>query len=248
MVIVELFLILLAVFILPFMIKKVEEELEIFLFLMGVLAVTVTKQWSLHLIEEGLIEPIKITLAVLIAGFLFNKFQQQIAHNIKKIVNLLGLPLFIFFFVIVLGLFSSVITAIIASLLLVEVISHLKFDRKSEIRLVVLSCYSIGFGAALTPIGEPLATIAIAKLKGEPYNADFFFLFKHLGIYIIPAVISIGLISALWIPKDIKEATGLKEERKEDTKSILIRAGKVYLFVMALVFLGKGFKIIIDMY
>ncbi len=248
MVIAELILILLAVFILPFLIKKVEEELEIFLFIMGVLSVTITKQWSLHLIEEALIEPVKITLAVLIAGFIFNKFQQEIAHRIKKLVAFMGLPLFVFIFVFVVGLLSSVITAIIAALVLVEVVSHLKLDRKTEIKLVVLTCFSIGFGAALTPIGEPLATIAISKLKGEPYNAGFFFLLEHLGFYIIPALVVFGIIAIFWIAKNAKEATGLKEEKKEDARSILIRGGKVYLFVMALVFLGSGFKIIIDMY
>lgn len=248
MVIAELILILIAVFVLPFLIKKIEEELEIFLFVMGVLAVTVTKQWSLHLVEEALIEPIKITLAVLIAGFLFNRFQTTIARNIKKIVGLLGVPVFVFTFIVVLGLLSSVITAIIAALVLVEVISHLNLDRKSEIKIVVLTCFSIGFGAALTPIGEPLATIAISKLKGQPYQAGFFFLFEHLWYFIIPAILVIGIYSVFAVSKNVKESHGLKEEKKENVKSIIIRAGKVYLFVMALVFLGNGFKILIDLY
>jgi len=41
-----LIIILLVIFILPFLVKKIEEELEIFLFIMGILAVTITQQWS----------------------------------------------------------------------------------------------------------------------------------------------------------------------------------------------------------
>jgi len=243
-----LLIILVFVFVLPFVIKKVEEELEIFLFIMGILAVSITKQWSLHIIEEGLIEPIKITVAVLVAGFLFNRFQNLFAHQVNKILNKIGLSFFAFLLIIILGLLSSVITAIIASLILVEIISHLKLDKKSEIKLVILTCFSIGFGAALTPIGEPLATIAISKLKGEPYHADFFFLLRRLWFYIIPAVIAIAVISIFMMKNAKRNEPGLKEDTTENIKSIIIRGVKVYFFVMALVFLGKGFKPLIDMY
>lgn len=246
--IIGLFIILILVFVLPFIFKKVEEELEIFLFIMGVISVTITRQWDLHLITEGLIEPIKITLAVLIAGILFNKLQHLLAKSVNKIENKLGLSWFVFLLVIALGLLSSIITAIIASLVLVEVVSHLKLDRKSEIKLVILSCFSIGFGAALTPVGEPLATIAISKLKGEPYHADFFFLMRRLWFYIVPSVLAFGILAVLMLKKASKREPGLKEDKTEDTKSIIIRAVKVYFFIMALVFLGQGFKPIIDMY
>lgn len=245
--IIGLLVILFLVFVLPFSIKKIEEELELFLFIMGVIAVSITKQWEIHLIKEALVEPVKITVAVFIAGILFNLLQNLLANNVNKIVKLIGIKLFIFLIIILLGFSSSIITAIIASLILVEIISHLKLDRESELKLVIFTCYSIGFGAALTPIGEPLATIAISKLKGDPYHADFFFLFKRLWIYIIPAIIVIA-IYATFIIKDKRKEGGLKEKEKESIKSIFIRTVKVYFFIMALVFLGYGFKPLIDMY
>lgn len=245
--IIGLFIILLLVFLLPFLFKKIEEELEIFLFVMGVISLTVTARWDGHIIKEALLEPVKITLAVFFAGILFNYFQNQLANNVNKIVKRIGIKWFIFFIVILLGLSSSIITAIIASLVLVEIISHLKLDRKKEILVVVLACFSIGFGAALTPIGEPLATIAISKLKGEPFHADFFFLLKRLWYYILPAVFIFGIIAFWGVNKETKHE-GLKEKEKENIKSIFIRTAKVYLFVMALVFLGSGFKPMIDMY
>ncbi len=248
MVFAGLFLILATVLLAPFLIKKVEEELEIFLFVMGCAAVTITSQWSLHLIEEALLEPVKITLAVLAAGFLFHRFQRQITHNVNRFADAIGLKLFVFLAISVLGLLSSVITAIIAALVLVGIINCLILERKLELKIVVLACYSIGMGAALTPIGEPLSTIVIAKLKCDPYNAGFFFLFHHLWIFVIPGVAFFSLLGALLMPAKRLEGDTIGVCKDEKVKEVVIRAGKVYLFVMALIFLGKGFKPIIDAY
>jgi predicted cation transporter len=234
------------VFVLPFSVKKVEEELEIFLFVMGVAAVTVTGQWDLHLVQEALVEPVKITIAVFAAGMIFRLLQKPIAHNINRIERKLGLKLFVFLVVVSLGFLSSVITAIVAALVLVEITGNLKLDRKSEIKMVIIACFSIGFGAALTPIGEPLSTITISKLKGLPHHAGFFFLMKHMWYLIIPAVLAMGILSIFIVGAGRHEGAGLKDPKDEGIKEVLIRTGKIYLFVMALVFLGQGFKPIVD--
>jgi predicted cation transporter len=243
-----LLIILAIVLFAPFLIKKVEEELELFLFIMGSIAVTITSQWNVSLIGEALIEPVKITLAVFIAGFLFRIFQKRLAHNVNKIKDRIGVKLFAFLVIVMLGLLSSVITAIIAALVLVEIIACLSLDRKNEVFLVILACFSIGLGAALTPIGEPLSTIAIAKLRGAPYQAGFFFLFRHLWLYIIPGVIAFGILGLIIMPEKSQDSSGLKADIKESVKDIFIRTGKVYVFIMALIFLGKGFKPIVDIY
>jgi len=234
--------------ILPFTVKKVEEELELFLFIMGVLAVSVTSQWSLSIIEEALVEPIKITAAVLIAGLLFRELKVFIERYVNQTVKITGLRLFSFLLVFLLGLISSAITAIIAALVLVEAITHLKLDKKHETKLVILSCFSIGLGAALTPIGEPLSTIAIAKLKGAPYFAGFWFLAANLWLYVISSLLILGAIAAYISGTHLSKGSGLKVQSKETFKDILMRTGKIYLFVMALVFLGTGFKPLIDNY
>jgi predicted cation transporter len=241
-------IILVLVLILPFLLKKVEEELEIFLFIMGLVSVSITYQWSWHLVKESLLEPVKITVAVFLSGLLFKLIQNPLHKNLNIVVKKLGLKLFVFLLIVVLGMLSSIITAIISALILVEMINFLKLDKKTEIKIVVLTCFSIGLGAALTPIGEPLSTIAIAKLKDKPYNADFFFLTKTLGVYITSAIIILGIIGTKIIKKSKKSEHGLKENKLENFKDIFIRTLKVYLFVMALILLGTGFKPIIDMY
>lgn len=243
---IPLFGILTAVLSLPFLVKYVEENLEIFLFIMGVLAVSVTRQWEWALMEEALVEPIKITAAVLIAGFLFKFLRPAVRRAVDKSIAAIGVKAFAFAIVVLLGLISSVITAIIAALILVEVIDCMKLDRRDEIKIVVVSCFAIGMGAVLTPLGEPLATIAISKLKGEPYSADFWFLARNFWYYVLPGVLAFGAIAAIVVREFDSEATSLREDRAETIKDILFRTVKTYFFVMALVFLGTGFKPIID--
>jgi predicted cation transporter len=243
-----LFIILTAVLFAPFLIKKVEEDLEIFLFIMGCVAVTITSQWHMLLVKEALAEPVKITLAVFFAGLFFKILQRPIAHNVNKVADKYGIKLFAFLLIVILGLLSSVITAIIAALVLVEIVYFLGLRKKDEISLVILACFSIGLGAALTPIGEPLSTIATAKLKGAPYYANFFFLGRQLWLYIIPGILIFGILGVVFMPARREGKNVLELDKEENLKDILIRTAKVYLFVMALIFLGRGFKPIIDAY
>jgi predicted cation transporter len=149
-----------------------------------------------------------------------------------------------------LGLASSIISAIIAALLLVEFISVLPLHRHAKVNLTIIACFAIGLGAALTPLGEPLSTIAISKLSGAPYHADFLYLAKLLAFYVVPAVILLG-VAAIFLVHEAPEDTGeslAAEEEEEKLSEVLVRAGKVYVFVMALIFLGAGFKPLIDAY
>src|SRR5699024_2455470 len=144
--IIGLTIILLLVLLLPFT-KLVERNMEVFLFIMGVLSVIVSQVMDWELIKEALLHPINITIAVLVAGLLFRWFQAPIEKGILMMSDAVPYRLFIALLVIVLGLLSSLITAIVAAVILVSVISVLKLDRQSEIRLVVLACYAIGMGA-----------------------------------------------------------------------------------------------------
>lgn len=232
-----------VVLFLPLTVHKVEENLEAFLFLCGAFAVTVSKMWSGHLVLTALEDPIKITLAVLIAGLLFRKFNKNIQHLTHWAVKKLGLRWTLFLIVFLLGITSSLITAIIAALILAEVAVMLPLERKGRIKLVTFSCFSIGMGAVLTSIGEPLGTVVLSKLAGEPHNADFFFLIDHLGWYVLGGILFMSGMASSLRESTISHAPGVKEGADEHSvKSIVVRAAKVYLFVMALVFLGDGLK------
>jgi predicted cation transporter len=251
--------ILLLVLTLPFMIKKVEENLEPFLFVMGILAAIISGKINTHLVLEALQEPIMIASVVLVAGILFFVLKDQFSILMSKLLQKVPISALVAAIVLLLGLLSSVITAIVASIILVEVIFLLPLKRQNKLVICILACFAIGLGATLTPVGEPLATIAISKL-----DESFFYLFHLLAKYIIPMVVFFALLTWVYTAKAAQEndsninnqAAMTAEESliedeaiEEDTwKSIIIRALKVYLFVMALVFLGEGFEPLIEAY
>jgi predicted cation transporter len=126
---------------------------------------------------------------------------------------------------------------------LVELVAAMRLSREDEIRVTVLACFAIGLGAALTPIGEPLSTIAITRLR-----QDFWFLFRLLGALVVPGVLVLGVAVYL-----LRRETGPTGERRvvappETTRGVVARGGRVYIFVLALIFLAEGFRPLIERY
>ncbi|WP_108670552.1 DUF1646 family protein [Peribacillus acanthi] len=242
--IIGLLVIFILVLILPLTVRVVERNLELFLFVMGLFAAVISGVFSSSLFVRAAIDPIKITVAVFVAGLLFKWLQDPLERTITGFSRVIPFKLFIAFTVMFIGLISSLITAIIAALVLVVVVSALKLDRISEIRFVVLTCFSIGLGAALTPIGEPLSTIAISKL-----DKDFFYLLRLIGKEVMIALIIFGFFAAILVkhPNRGKEVI-LKETSSESYEDILVRALKIYFFVMGLTFLGGAFEPVINLY
>src|SRR6266576_5711200 len=234
----------------PFLNKWVESNLEIFLFVMGAMSATLSSAWSSEVIHEGLVAPINITLAVLGAGVLFHYVRWTLDRGMRRVLITVPLPAIVCAGIVILGLISSIISAIIAALLLVEFISVLPLHRQAEVNLTIIACFAIGLGAALTPLGEPLSTIVVSKLNGAPYHATFYYLFNLLALYVVPAVVVLGIFGILLVhvaPEDTGESLAAEEE-EENLSGVFVRAGKVYIFVMALIFLGAGFKPLIDTY
>jgi predicted cation transporter len=261
-----LLIILALVLFLPFTIKTVEHNLEYFLFIMGLSAAAIAGSFTPHTLLEIMGNPLLyfITLAVLVTGLLFSLLMNKVKEGISVITQKLPFPLFIFLVIVVLGLASSIITAIIASLVLVEIVHVLPLKHKAKLRLAVTACISIGLGAALTPVGEPLATIAVTKL-----DTDFWYLLNQLGIFIIPGIISLGVFGAFYVRRDASSQNNgsgqdpvadFSEERGVPDKvevagngvnagnlgEVFIRAFKIFIFIIALELLGIGFKPLIE--
>jgi predicted cation transporter len=234
-------LVLLAVLLGPVLVKPIEENIEIFFLIAGSFASAITGQWSRKLFHAALAEPIALTIAVLVFGVIARILRPTLDRSLKRMIKVVA-PRWIYFgLIITLGLLSSVITAVIAALILVEAVALLKLDRQSETAAVVLACFAIGLGAALTPVGEPLGTIAIAALK-----ADFWYLVRLLGALVVVGIIIVGGVS-LFLPA--KYGHSLKADAHADSWSeIFLRAGKVYIFVAGLVGLSWGLRPFVDEY
>jgi predicted cation transporter len=233
----------------PFLNKWIESNLEIFLFVMGAVSATLSNAWTSEVIHEGFVAPINITLAVLVAGVLFHYTRRFVDRGMRRVLITVPLPAIVCAGIVILGLLSSIISAIIAALLLVELITVLPLHRHAEVNLTIIACFAIGLGAALTPLGEPLSTIVVSKLSGEPYHASFFYLAKLLSYYVVPLVVTLGIVGIFLVrqARDDTEAS-LAAEEEERLSEVFMRAAKVYVFVMALIFLGAGFKPFIDAY
>src|SRR6516165_3234841 len=234
-------LITLGVLLGPVLIKQVEQNLEIFFLGAGAVASATTGQWGRSLLHAAVTEPIPLTVAVLVFGVIARLLRPFLDRAVARLVRSVA-PRWIYFaLIILLGLFSSVITAVIAALILVEAIAVLKLDRHSETAAVVLACFAIGLGAALTPVGEPLGTIAIAALK-----ADFWYLVRLLGPLVVAGILIVGAVS-LFLPA--RYGHSLKADAHiESWMEIGLRAAKVYVFVAGLVALSWGLRPLVDEY
>jgi predicted cation transporter len=257
-----LLVIFLLVLVVPFRVKCIEHNLEAFLFACGVVALTIAGYitipgeqtgWNLTIVREALLSPINIAnlsgvpigivQIVLVAGLMIHLFYHRMLEAITGLAGRFSLKVIIFCLIVVLGLVSSLISAILAAIILVEIVNILPIVRKAKTEIAIVACFAIGIGAGLTPLGEPLTTIVVAKLAGAPYHAGFTYLFGKLGWYIVPLVFLLGVIGVVLFSRShTGDATLACTVERETIPEILIRAGKVYLFIIALVFLGEGFK------
>jgi predicted cation transporter len=257
---------LVALLTIPIVSKRVEHNIEYFFLAAGIIAVSAVGMWSLHLLEEALLHPvvigsipIGITQVVLAAGLVFYYAKNRIYGFASRLSN----PYILASIVFALGIASSLISAIVASVILAELLALSRLARGHKVKVSILAAYAIGIGAALLPLGEPLSTIAIAKLKGEPYNASFTFLLENLWDIIIPLValfsilayISVKGIRIIKIGKD-KESNAIiinnnnnnsnadtaKEYEESSVKVVVMRAVKIYAFIFGLTLLGEFFK------
>ncbi|MDD1720115.1 MAG: DUF1646 domain-containing protein [Methanoregulaceae archaeon] len=246
----------------PFAVRRIEHNLEVFLLACGAAALTIAgfihipgelTGWRWEIVIEALSAPVRITdllgfipigivQVVLVVGYVFYRWHDTIRNRICSACGKLPLWLVVFILIVALGLLSSIISAIIAAIILIEVLCCLPLSHGLRVRLVVVACFSIGIGAALTPLGEPLSTIAVQKLSGPPYFADFGYLLRLLGVYVLPGIVAYGVLGAFIARKAM--TSGLEECHlfREDLREVFMRAAKVYVFITALVLLGEGFK------
>jgi predicted cation transporter len=232
---VALGLILIVVLLGPILVKPIERNIELFFLGVGALTAIVTGQFGWPMLHAAAIDPIALTVAVLIFGIIARLFRSLFDSGIGQVRAMIS-PRWIYFtLILTLGLLSCVITAVVAALLLVEAIAMLKLDRSSETAAVVLACFAIGLGSGLTPTGGPLAAIAIAAL-----GADFWYLIRLLGPLVFAGILIVGALSLLIPP--ISAASLYAARPEEGWKEIFLRAIRVYAFVAGLVGLSWALR------
>jgi predicted cation transporter len=212
----------------PICIRPIERNIELFFLSVGALTAIITGQFGWSLVHAAATEPIALTIAVLVFGAAARIVRPAFDSSLQRLRETVSARWIYFGLIVVLGLLSSVITAVISALLLVEAIAMLKLDRPSETAAVVLACFAIGLGAALTPVGEPLGTIAIAAL-----SVDFWYLMRLLGPLVIAGIVIVAALSLFISPH--RGASLYAARPDDDWKEIFLRAVRVYAFVAGLV-------------
>ena len=219
----------------PLAVATIEHNIELYCLALGVLATLLGTGFTHELIFEALHEPVAISVAVIVAALLFGWLRPGLDRVFERLRHRLSRPLLTASAVFVIASISSVITAIVGALVLVEVVGllHLAGDRR--VRVTVAGCFAIGMGASLTPLGEPLSTLAARAL-----DLPFMGLFHLLAPWVFPGVLASSIVAGLFARGDYDEAPE-GAHVSQTYVAILFQAGKVFAFIAGLVMISSAY-------
>jgi predicted cation transporter len=118
---------------------------------------------------------------------------------------------------------------------LVEVVGLLHLHDGARTRVVVAGCFAVGLGAALTPVGEPLSTLAASAL-----HLGFLGLFDLLAPWVIPGIVAMAILAGYFAAGEYFEAPPGVHVR-ETWSAIIWQGAKVFGFVAGLVLISEAY-------
>ncbi len=226
----------------PLAIAKVERNIELYCLALGVLATILGTGFTRDLISEALHEPVGISVAVIVAAVLFGWTRRRLDRVFNRLRKRVSRPVLTAATIFAIASISSVITAIVAALVLVEVTGLLHFPRDKRVRVTVAGCFAIGLGASLTPLGEPLSTLAARAL-----NLGFFGLFDLLAPWVFPGVLASSIVAGAFARGEYDEAPAGAHVR-QSYSAIFVQAAKVFAFIAGLVLISSAYGPIANEY
>jgi predicted cation transporter len=234
-----------AVLLGPLLVKKIEQNIEAFLFLMGVCAVAISRSWHISLVEEAAGEPIivGIVLSVLLSGLIAHYLGPHFLRGINDTLQD-GITMKVIFLemIVVLGLSAIIITPILPFFLLVEVANHLPLTRRVRANLTVLASFSIFLGALLALVETPHSAIAIAKMQGALPPANVLPL-ELQSLYIMLFILALGLIGTFFTGEWVITMETRTKEGGAALRNMAVWSARVCMFVGALLLIGVAFGV-----
>jgi predicted cation transporter len=228
----------------PILSRLIEEQIELFFLAIGLLAMTLAGAWQWDVARHALAEPVWITLAVIVAGVVFDHVRDLLDRAITRMRARIAGQLLCAGAIFLIALLSSLITAIVAALVLVEIVGLMRLQASTRLRVTVAGCFAIGLGASLTPLGEPLSTLAADAL-----GLDFGGLFWLLAPYVLPGMLVCSIVAGLFAaneevapPGPTPAATLALAHLRESLFYSFQRGLRVYVFVAALVLVSHAFS------
>jgi predicted cation transporter len=226
----------------PIAVTRIEHNLEFYCFGLGVLATILGAGFTRDLILDALHEPVAISIAVIVAAIVFGWVRPGLDRLFQRLRKRVSRPVLAAASVFVIASISSVITAIVGALVLVEVLGLLHCARDQRVRVAVAGCFAIGMGASLTPLGEPLSTLAAQEL-----NLPFFGLFELLAVWVFPGMLLSSIVAGVFARGEYDEATPEEHVRQTYT-TIFVQAAKVFAFIAGLVMISSAYGPIANQY
>src|SRR5271169_3119031 len=110
----------------PLAVAKIEHNIELYCLALGVLATILGAGFTRDLILEALHEPVAISVAVIVAALLFGWARPGLDGLFLRLRTRVSRPVLTAASVFVIASISSIITAIVGALVLVEVIGLLQ--------------------------------------------------------------------------------------------------------------------------
>lgn len=227
--------VMLALLLGPVLVRWIEHNLEVYCFAVGIAAILLAGGPDPEVLRKAAREPVAITIAVVVAAFIFREIRAPMDRGFQRVRARVARPVLTAASILVLAMLASIITAIVAALMLVEIVGLLQIHQERRTEVVVAGCFAIGLGAAMTPIGEPLSTLAASAL-----HLGFFGLVDMLAPWAIPGIAGTSILAGYFARGAYYEAPP-GEHVRETPAAILMQGLRVFGFVAGLVLISEAY-------
>ena len=224
----------------PVVSRTVEEHIELFFLAIGLLAMTFAGAWRWEVASRAAEVPLGITLTVIVADVIFGRVRGQMDRALGWIQARIARPIVCGGAIFVIALLSAMLTAIVAALMLAELVELMRLGPRTRVRVTVAGCFAIGLGSALTPFGGPLSTLAASGL-----GMGFGGLFAMLAPYVLPGMLACAIVAGRFATGDDGASAAAAAPPvvliRESAVRALVRGLEVYVFIVGLVLVGEAF-------
>ena len=224
----------------PVVSRTIEEHIELFFLAIGLLAMTFAGAWRWEVASRAAEVPLGITLTVIVADVIFGRVRGQMDRALGWIQARIARPIVCGGAIFVIALLSAMLTAIVAALMLAELVELMRLGPRTRVRVTVAGCFAIGLGSALTPLGGPLSTLAASGL-----GMGFGGLFAMLAPYVLPGMFVCAIVAGRFATGDdgasVAAAAPPVVLIRESAVRALVRGLEVYVFIVGLVLVGEAF-------